>query len=86
MWGEGMTSDINDCPCGGPRFLIENDVNGFLFPVGDEKKLSILLDEILGNETKRLMMAKRAISIREKLNPESIMIEWKHYIRSIVKW
>lgn len=82
--GEGMTCISTDCPCGGPSFLIENDVNGFLFPVGDEKKLSILLDEILGNETKRLMMAKRAISIREKLDPESIMIEWKHYIRSIV--
>lgn len=82
--GEGMTCISTDCPCGGPRFLINDSFNGFLFPTGDENKLTMLLDEILGNEAIRLKVAENAIGIRERLSPEAIMTQWKQYIRSIV--
>ncbi len=45
----GLAVISTDCPCGGPRSVIEDGKNGFLIPPGDEKALTVALRRILDN-------------------------------------
>lgn len=49
----GVPCISTDCPCGGPKELINEGVNGFLVPVGDINKMSIALEQLLLDKTKR---------------------------------
>lgn len=45
----GLPVVSTDCPCGGPKELIEDGVNGLLVPVGDVKKMQEALQKVLDN-------------------------------------
>ncbi|MGD1820447.1 MAG: glycosyltransferase family 4 protein [Pleomorphochaeta sp.] len=76
----GVCCISTDCPCGGPRFLIKNDVNGFLFPIGDEDKLISLMDKILTDKDVRKRVSMEALKIYEDLNPILIVEQWDKYL------
>lgn len=76
----GLPCISTDCPCGGPRYLIEDGVNGRLVPVADVTKLSEVMDEMLSNPEKAEQMGLQARKIQDKLHPDVINAAWDAYI------
>ncbi len=80
----GVACVSTDCPCGGPKSLISDKVNGRLVPVGNSKALSDVIIELLGNKdiTKRMGENARKRSI--EFYPYEINETWYKYIQNIV--
>lgn len=80
----GIPAVCSDCPCGGPRELIQTGVNGYLFTTGDEddliKKMRIVLDN--GDNLKLRHNEKQ---ITKTHSQEKIFTAWQEVIDSTVK-
>jgi glycosyltransferase involved in cell wall biosynthesis len=80
----GVPSIAADCPCGGPRMLIRDKENGFLFPVGDRRALAELLAELLSDEEKREHVGEAARVRAKEFHPQKVFTIWEDYITKIV--
>ena len=80
----GLPCISTDCPCGGPSFLIQNNINGVLIPVNDKETLVKAIENLINNKNKCLELAKNAKKICYTLNPEKINNAWEEYIKKIV--
>lgn len=80
----GVPSISTNCPCGGPKALIENGVNGLLVKTNDKEELTVALEYILDNDKKAKEMGEKAKQCAAKYHPDIIFSEWKKYIESIV--
>lgn len=69
-----------DCPCGGPRTLIKDGVNGLLVPVGDDEAMAEAIRRILSEPERAEEMAVHAGEIVKKAAPDRIAREWLDYI------
>lgn len=81
----GLPVISTDCPCGGPRELIDDGVNGLLVPVGDIDTFANKMDYILSNEKKADLMANKAVNIKEKLDSQYIGQQWLDFCLEIIK-
>lgn len=79
----GIPSISTDCPCGGPKSLIESGMNGLLVPVGDVDSLVEAIIKIIDNEEFASKIGNNAIEIRNKLDVNVIGEQWKDYLNSI---
>ncbi len=79
---EAMASGIacvsTDCPCGGPRLLIENDEQGILVPCNDSKKLSNAIKNVLNSDYNRI--GKNAKIRAMCFKTQTIMKQWEDYL------
>lgn len=80
----GLPVISTDCPCGGPKFLIEHGKNGLLVPVGDVTAITEALTELLEHPEKANAMGQAARTIAEPLAPEVIYAKWEAYIKDLV--
>ncbi len=69
-----------DCPCGGPRTLIKDGVNGLLVPVGDDGAMAEAIRRVLSEPERAEEMAVHAGEIVKKAAPDRIAREWLDYI------
>lgn len=76
----GLTCVSTDCPCGGPRFLIKDEKNGLLVPVGNQLALENALHRVLSDKALRIKLAQNAIQIQQTLAPEIIYKKWAEFI------
>lgn len=81
----GLPVISTDCPCGGPKFLIENETNGILIPVGDENTLVIKIKMLLSNKEFAMKIGKNARKIGKSLSPNIINKKWNDLIREVYK-
>lgn len=81
----GLPCISTDCPCGGPRYLIQNGVNGLLVPVGDVDKLAEAMRTILSNANAAENIGREAVKIIENLAPNKIYNQWEKFIISIIE-
>ncbi len=81
----GLAVIATDCPCGGPRAVIRDGVNGLLVPVRDTQTLSKALEKILGNPDFEQMLGEQAAKIQEQLSPERVNRAWKQYLENLCK-
>ena len=78
----GLPVVSTDCPCGGPKTLIEDGVNGLLVPIMDEKAMTdgilrlIELAERLGREARK---------ISERANEDAVFEQWQTYLQECCK-
>lgn len=77
----GLPVISTDCPCGGPKFLIENKQNGILVPVNDEKKLKEEIENVLKDKELERKLSSNANKICIELNPIEINKKWEKYIK-----
>jgi len=75
----GMAVISTDCPCGGPRTLIQQGENGILIPVDDEDALVLALLQILQNKEYEEKLGKNASKLLEELSPEVVNAKWQQY-------
>lgn len=80
----GIPSISTNCRIGGPKDMIQDNVNGFLVPVGDVDRLETALDRLMGDENLRNQFSKKAVEIREKLSSDIIASRWLQFIEATV--
>lgn len=76
----GIPVISTDCPAGGSRYLIDDNVNGRLIPVGDEDAMASAIAEMLGNQEYRKRLSSEAIKIQDKLNADMIYGKWQQFL------
>lgn len=81
----GLPCISTDCPCGGPKFLIQDGENGVLVPVGDVEKMTEAMRRLLRDKQYADSIASRAVEIRDRLAPEKIYGEWEEFIQEVSK-
>lgn len=77
----GMPTVCTDCPCGGARMVIENNVNGILVPVGDRDALVAAMRKVIADVGFAAEIAAAAQNISEKLSQTKIAEKWIEIIR-----
>lgn len=80
----GLPVVSTDCPCGGPREIIENGVNGLLVNVGDGEKMAEAMKYMLDNPKEANEMGEKASKITEYAAPNIIAEKWVEYIKSVI--
>lgn len=80
----GVPCISTDCPCGGPRTLIQDGVNGLLVPVNDEDAMVDALRTMLSDTNKAHTMGLNAKKMATRYNPDAVFEEWKTYVEKII--
>ena len=68
--GKGLPTISTDCPVGGSKLQIENDVDGILVGVGDVDALSEQLERLIYNPDLAEKLFENAVSVRDKYATE----------------
>lgn len=79
----GMPVISTDCPCGGPRYLIKNNVNGILVPVDNSREIEKAINKIIEDREFAKKIGENAHNICDTLAPSKINKKWENYIKSI---
>ncbi|AYQ61073.1 glycosyltransferase [Enterococcus faecalis] len=80
----GLPCISTDCPCGGPRFLINDGKNGFLTPVNNSNELANKLCELADNKILRDRIATEALNVKYDFNTEKISKLWYDYCVKVI--
>ena len=72
----GVPCISTDCPCGGPRYLIQSGVNGVLVPVGSCKHLYEAMCNMIEHNAEAVGMGENAVRIRLVANTTYIVDQW----------
>jgi glycosyltransferase involved in cell wall biosynthesis len=84
---EAMTLGIpvvsTDCPCGGPRLLIDSGENGVLVPVGDAEKLGEAMKSVLGDSGFAEKLSRNARKRSLDFAPDEVFREWEQYLLDV---
>ncbi len=81
----GLPCVATDCPCGGPRALIEDGVNGLLIPIHDRKALTDKLCWMIEHPSEAETMGRNARKISEKASLDAVYEQWRDYLENVVK-
>ena len=73
----GVPSICTDCPVGGAKMMIKNNVNGILIPVGDVNACTEALCKIADNPSFANKIGKNAEKIKYKLAVSEICPKWE---------
>ena len=76
----GMPVVCTDCPIGGAKAIIENNVNGFLVDVNDAEGMYIAMKEIIENSEKAKHLSINAAKLKEELSLENIAKRWMELV------
>ena len=78
----GIPSVSTDCPCGGPRMLMEGKENGILVPVKDTDAMAKAMEQLLTDEELWEKYSKNAYKLTEELHPDKVNKKWEEYLLS----
>lgn len=79
----GVPCISTDCPCGGPRAIIENGVNGLLVPVGNKKVLETAMEKVLLDSEYADKLGENAHKSAEAFRSNIIFQQWWNYIKRV---
>lgn len=80
----GVPCIATDCPCGGPKEIIENGKDGILVSVGNEESLAHALDYLLSNTRARLLIGKNAKEKAKEFTEEQVVSKWYQYFENVL--
>lgn len=80
----GVPCVSTDCPCGGPRSLIIDKLNGRLVPVENMQLLADILNELLDNKEITKNFGKEAQKLAHVFWPAKIYEKWYVYIERVI--
>lgn len=87
---EAMASGVpciaTDCPCGGPRMLLKNGVNGYLVPCNNKDALVEALGLLLSNDELQRMFSEGARDAAQRFKGEFIYPQWEQYIQQVMEY
>lgn len=76
----GLPIVATDCPCGGPRTIMTDGVDGILIPVKDQKALEDGINKLIENPGLAKQLGRQARRISEKANSQAVFEQWRDYI------
>lgn len=79
----GTPCICTDCPVGGARMFIKNNVNGVLVPVGDMEAIADAMEKIASDSSFASKISEESIKIREQLSVDVICPQWEILLREI---
>lgn len=74
--GMGVPTVVTDCPVGGAKMVIKNEVNGLLVAVGDTKAFYLAMKRIAEDEEFAKQISKEASKICDEFPIEKISQRW----------
>ncbi len=80
----GIPSISTDCPSGGSRELIENNVNGILIPVGDKSALVEAMCKLADDDAFAEKLSQSGVKLQEVLSSDVICKQWYDYFERII--
>ena len=81
----GLPVVSTDCPCGGPKTLIEDGVNGLLVPIMDEKAMTDGILRLIEDRELAERLGREARKIRERANEDAVFEQWQTYLQECCK-
>jgi len=81
----GVPCISTDCPCGGPKMIIEPNKNGVLIKIGDETSLFENLCKLEEDIEFRNLISQKAKEKAKEFKPEVIFKQWKSYLEDVIK-
>lgn len=79
----GLPIVATDCPCGGPRTIMTNEVDGLLIPIKDQKAMENGINRLIEDEELAKRLGREARRIAERANDEAIFEQWRTYIDEV---
>lgn len=80
----GMPIVATDCPCGGPRTVMKDGVNGLLVPIKDADALADGLCRLIEDKELSKRLGKEAANIEKIANGEAVFIQWRDYLEKTI--
>lgn len=81
----GMPVVATDCPCGGPRTVITDGVDGLLVPIKNQNALAEGILKLIENPELAGRLGENARKIGEKINGPAVIRQWQDYIQEIIE-
>ena len=81
----GLPVVATDCPCGGPRTVIEHEKNGLLVPIMDEEALAAGMERLIEDRQLAQRLGKEAAKISEIANGRAVFEQWRDYIEEVIQ-
>lgn len=81
----GVPCISTDCPCGGPRMLIDSGENGILVKNHDAAALREAMERLLDNPAEAAALGERAKKRALEYRQEKVFGEWKEYVDEILE-
>ena len=81
----GLPVVSTDCPCGGPKTLIEDGVNGLLVPIMDEKAMTDGILRLIEDRELAERLGREARKISERANEHAVFELWQTYLQECCK-
>lgn len=79
----GLPIVATDCPCGGPRTVIQDGYNGLLVPIMDEDAMAEGICRLIENPREAERMGENARKIGAAANGQAVFEQWRDYIRML---
>lgn len=79
----GIPCISTNCPIGGPKFLIEDNINGILVDVNDKDEMVKAIKKILINDELLNKISKNSNDNMKKYNSKLITNKWETYIKEV---
>ncbi len=79
----GVPCISTDCPCGGPRTVITNGINGILVPVGDVDSMVIALCKVEEDTTFSQLISNAAKETSKMFEPSKVYEEWNSFVEQV---
>jgi len=79
----GVPCISTDCPCGGPKSLITDKVNGRLISIKNEQQLANVLVELLDNKEMATGLGTEAQKRAFEFSPTKIYEAWHRYVKFV---
>lgn len=80
----GLPCISTDCPIGGPKYLIDDGVNGFLVPLNDQENLARKMLLTLSDAELQKKLGNNSKKIVDELDPETIYTRWEQLLLETV--
>ena len=80
----GLPIVATDCPCGGPRTVMTDGVDGLLVPVKDPQAMAEGICKLIEDPMLADMLGDNARKIKERANGKAIVDQWRDYIETII--
>lgn len=79
----GLPIVATDCPCGGPRTIMTNAVDGLLIPIMDQKALEDGINHLIEDPDLAQRLGMEARKIADKANGRAVFEQWRDYIEEL---
>lgn len=81
----GLPIVATDCPCGGPRTVMTNEVDGLLVPIKDPEAMAEGICRLIEDRKLAERLGENARKISEKANGHAVIEQWRDYIEKVIR-